>query len=70
MIRVHSEVRVLEVNGEKIPAGHRVLLVESHWNSGKMVVLTLNDKRLTVGAADLQQAVTNARNSNSSSRVK
>ena len=67
MISVHSKVTVLEVQNKAIDLigiGGKDLLVESHWNDNKLVVLTLDDVTLTVCATDLQQAISNATNSN------
>ena len=67
MIRVHSEVTVLEVQNNEIDlieTGEKVVGVKSHWNNNKLVVLTFDNVTLTVRAKDLTDAVQNATNSN------
>lgn len=65
MIHVHNEVKIYEIDDKEIPIGNsKKLHVESHWNSEKMVILMFVDFRITVTASDLQQAISNATNSN------
>lgn len=63
-IKVRSDVKIYEVDGEETPGGEEPELgVLSHWNDRDMVVLIAEGKNVTVLAADLLAAVHNAQNS-------
>lgn len=65
MIKVINEITLVESDGKEIPVGHKEkLLVESHWNMSKCVVIKVGDVNITVLAADLKSAIDNATNTN------
>ena len=65
MIKVSQQVRVYEEDGKEIRLGaDRFMGVESHWNRNEMVILEMGKECITVLAADLEAAITNATNIN------
>lgn len=67
MIKVSSQVRVVEVNGGKpVPPELDHMTASSHWNMDNLVVLELPNSRntWTVSRRDLEAAIQNATNSN------
>ena len=63
MIDVNSKVRVYEVNGKEVEIGKtKSISVSSHWNYSNWVVLKVGNRRLTVVARDLIEAIKNATN--------
>jgi hypothetical protein len=65
MIKVKSDVRVIEVNNETLSVGDDVYVyIESHWNSNKLINLVVDGKTYTIKSNDIIAAITNATNSN------
>jgi hypothetical protein len=63
MITVQSKVGIYEMNGEKVNTSDDVNLnVSSHWNSDKLVTLTVGVTTIAVKASDLIAAINNATN--------
>lgn len=63
MIKVSSAVRIYETNGDEATDSDKHLHVESHWNRTEMVILSIDNLRITVSAKDLEAAIANAKNS-------
>lgn len=67
MIKVESEIPVYEIEGKDVSINppRPVMKISSHWNRHQMVVIRSPqdpEKSITVLAADLVAAVTNATN--------
>lgn len=61
MIKVTNEVNICELNGKEAPLAKReTLVVKSHWNMDRLVVLQIGDSEITVNASDLMAAIGNA----------
>lgn len=64
MIKVRCLVPVCEVDGKDTSVDRPVLIVESHWNHDRRVVLTGSDGiSITLYAPDLEAAIRNATHS-------
>ena len=64
-MKVTSVLPIYEVDDKETPASERDrgLIVESHWNRDRLVVLQMPDgQRVTVEAAALKRATDNAAN--------
>jgi hypothetical protein len=64
-IKVRSEIEIYEVDGKETSAlssKRPHVVVESHWNRSEMIVVTVDDKKYTMVARDLQCGITNATN--------
>lgn len=63
-VNTWSRIAAYEINGEGMPPTgeeYPELIVESHWNRGEMVVLSLGDgRKITVAANDLLLAIRRA----------
>ena len=64
MIDVKSEVKIHEINNEKVECFKHKLAVLSHWNEDDKIILQIEDKKYTINAYDLQKAIENATNIN------
>lgn len=66
MIKVVNKLKVYEVNDEETNTidDKTTLVVESHWNERRFVVLKFNDIKITISADDLESAIKNATNTN------
>jgi hypothetical protein len=63
MIKVTNEVNIYEADDREVSTPAPRMLVKSHWNYDKFVVLiTPGGERLTVAANDLRAAIENATN--------
>ena len=61
MITVQNKVPIYEINGKE-SLNDIFFNVSSHWNSDKLVVLTLDSQTIVVKATDLIAAVNNSIN--------
>lgn len=61
-IKVESIVGVYECKGHKTDPQKLELIVKSHWNDNDRVTLVYGDMEITVIAANLHCAITNACN--------
>ena len=60
-IKVESKVTIYEKNGEETSGlVQPTLSVVSHWNLRDMVVIEVDERKYTVVASDLQDAIMNA----------
>ena len=68
MIKVTNEIKLYELYGKQMDKLFDTVIplfiVESHWNEGGKVVVTLGGETVTVVASDLIAAIQNATNSN------
>lgn len=64
MIKVESEIEVYEVDGIDTKPGNdgEKVYVMSHWNRRELIVLKYKEKKLTILACDLINAINNATN--------
>lgn len=63
MIKVQNRVTVYEINEKDTTTSE--LMVFSHWNDPNRIILQFDqDKRYTVLASDIIEAIKNAQNSN------
>ena len=61
-ISVESTVGIYEDHGKDVDSQKVVLIVKSHWNDSDRVRLIFGEMEITVIAADLHAAITNACN--------
>jgi len=59
-VDVESRVTIYEIDGDETEGP--TLHVKNHWNMADFVVLSLNNKKITVVARDLEVAIKNATN--------
>jgi len=65
MIKVSQTIRIYEENDKEVPIKiDKYMGVESHWNRDERVILVIDGERITVIAADLEAAISNATNIN------
>jgi len=61
-IEIENKISIKEINGKKCELDGKKLIVKSHWNESRRVVLECESKNITVLAKDLQAAILNATN--------
>ena len=59
-LKIQTAVDVYEIDGLDV-AGKKVIVL-SHWNDNRRVVLAIGDTKYTVIADDLERAIRNATN--------
>lgn len=63
MIDVKNEIKIYEINGEDKMGDDKKLIIKSHWNLNRMVIIEfLEGEKITVCAEDLKAAIDNAIN--------
>jgi len=64
IISVKNEVKVYEIDNNKVDCQKNSIQVLSHWNENDKVVLEIEGKCHAVSANDLKTAINNATNVN------
>ena len=63
MIKVENKINLYEVNGVEVNVvPEPTVIVSSHWNDHKMIVIDTGNNKITVKASDLLAAIANATN--------
>jgi ribosomal protein L25 (general stress protein Ctc) len=63
MIDVENEVKIYKINGDYNETDAS-LKVRNHWSDNDFITLEVDDKTITILAADLKAAIQNATNVN------
>ena len=64
MIKVTNELVILKIGEKTEPVGGKKLIIHSHWNDNDLIDIELPGfDKITVGAKDLEAAISNAKNS-------
>lgn len=63
MIKVENKIDLYEVNGVEVNmSAPPDIIISSHWNDRRLIVIDSGDKKLTIKASDLLAAIANATN--------